>query len=147
MNPKYRRLIIILLIIMTLSLATKLILMALEENIVYFFTPNEIKMKYGNKANIQNKIRIGGLVLENSVIEKDGINVFNITDRSHQIEVLFDGLLPDLFREGQGIVVEGVLQNNKLVASQVLAKHDENYMPPEVTDALIKNGVWQGEKK
>jgi cytochrome c-type biogenesis protein CcmE len=146
MNPKYRRLTIIIFIIMTLGLATKLILMALEENIVYFFTPNEIKMKFGNKANIQNKIRIGGLVLENSVIEKDGINVFNITDRSHQIEVLFDGLLPDLFREGQGIVVEGVLQNNKLVASQVLAKHDENYMPPEVTDALIKNGVWQGEK-
>ena len=123
MNPKFRRLIIIIFIILTLGLATKLIFMALEENIVYFFTPNEIKMKYGNKANIQNKIRIGGLVLENSVIEKDGINVFNITDRSHQIEVLFDGLLPDLFREGQGIVVEGVLQNNKLVASQVLAKH------------------------
>ena len=57
------------------------------------------------------------------------------------------GLLPDLFREGQGIVVEGIFQNNKLIASQVLAKHDENYMPPEVADALIKNGVWQGEKK
>ena len=131
---------------MTLGLATKLILMALEENIIYFFTPNEIKMKYGNKANIQNTIRVGGLVLENSVIEKDGITKFNITDRSHEIEVLFDGLLPDLFREGQGIVVEGVFQNNKLIASQVLAKHDENYMPPEVADALIKNGVWQGEK-
>ena len=121
---------------MTLGLATKLILMALEENIVYFFTPNEIKMKYGNKANIHNKIRVGGLVLENSVIEKDGITKFNITDRSHEIEVLFDGLLPDLFREGQGIVVEGVFQNNKLIASQVLAKHDENYMPPEVSAAL-----------
>ena len=80
---------------MTLGLATKLILMALEENIIYFFTPNEIKMKYGNKQNIQNKIRVGGLVLENSVIEKDGITKFNITDRSHKIEVLFDGLLPD----------------------------------------------------
>ena len=132
---------------MTLGLATKLILMALEENIIYFFTPNEIKMKYGNKANIQNTIRVGGLVLENSVIEKDGITKFNITDRSYKIEVLFDGLLPDLFREGQGIVVEGIFQNNKLIASQVLAKHDENYMPPEVADALIKNGVWQGEKK
>jgi cytochrome c-type biogenesis protein CcmE len=147
MNPKYRRLLIIIFIIMTLGLATKLILMALEENIIYFFTPNEIKMKYGNKANIQNTIRVGGLVLENSVIEKDGTIKFNITDRSHKIEVLFDGLLPDLFREGQGIVVEGIFQNNKLIASQVLAKHDENYMPPEVADALIKNGVWQGEKK
>ena len=147
MNPKYRRLLIIIFIIMTLGLATKLILMALEENIIYFFTPNEIKMKYGNKANIQNTIRVGGLVLENSVIEKNGITKFNITDRSYKIEVLFDGLLPDLFREGQGIVVEGIFQNNKLIASQVLAKHDENYMPPEVADALIKNGVWQGEKK
>ena len=147
MNPKYRRLLIIIFIIMTLGLATKLILMALEENIIYFFTPNEIKMKYGNKANIQNTIRVGGLVLENSVIEKDGITKFNITDRNHKIEVLFDGLLPDLFREGQGIVVEGMFQNNKLIANQVLAKHDENYMPPEVADALIKSGVWQGEKK
>ena len=147
MNPKYRRLLIIIFIIMTLGLATKLILMALEENIIYFFTPNEIKMKYGNRANIQNTIRVGGLVLENSVIEKDGITKFKITDRSDKLEVLFDGLLPDLFREGQGIVVEGIFQNNKLIANQVLAKHDENYMPPEVADALIKNGVWQGEKK
>ena len=147
MNPKYRRLIIIIFIIITLGLATKLILMALEENIIYFFTPNEIKKKYGNKANIQNKIRVGGLVLENSVTKKGGTTIFNITDRSHQIEVLFDGLLPDLFREGQGIVVEGKFQNNKFIANQVLAKHDENYMPPEVADALIKSGVWQGEKK
>ena len=78
---------------------------------------------------------------------KDGITKFDITDRNHQIEVLFDGPLPDLFREGQGIVVEGMFRNNKLIASEVLAKHDENYMPPEVADALIKNGVWQGEKK
>ena len=147
MNPKYRRLIIIIFIIITLGLATKLILMALEENIIYFFTPNEIKKKYGNNANIQNKIRVGGLVLENSVIKKGETTIFNITDRSHQIEVLFDGLLPDLFREGQGIVVEGKFQNNKFIANQVLAKHDENYMPPEVADALIKSGVWQGEKK
>jgi cytochrome c-type biogenesis protein CcmE len=147
MNPKYRRLIIIIFIITSLGLATKLILMALEENIIYFFTPNEFKKKYGNKANIQNKIRVGGLVLENSVIKKGGTTIFDITDRSHQIEVLFDGLLPDLFREGQGIVVEGKFQNNKFIASQVLAKHDENYMPPEVADALIKSGVWQGEKK
>ena len=90
---------------------------------------------------------MGGLVLENSVIKKDGITKFDITDRNHQIEVLFDGPLPDLFREGQGIVVEGMFRNNKLIASEVLAKHDENYMPPEVADALIKNGVWQGEKK
>ena len=93
MNPKYRRLIIIVFITLTLGLATKLILMALEENIIYFFTPNEIKVKYENKQDIKNKIRVGGLVLENSVIKKDGITKFDITDRSHQIEVLFDGPL------------------------------------------------------
>ena len=146
MNPKYRRLIIIVFITLTLGLATKLILMALEENIIYFFTPNEIKVKYENKQDIEKKIRVGGLVLENSVIKKNGTTKFGITDISHQIEVLFDGPLPDLFREGQGIVVEGMFRNNKLIASEVLAKHDENYMPPEVADALIKNGVWQGEK-
>ena len=144
MNPKYRRLIIIVFITLTLGLATKLILMALEENIIYFFTPNEIKVKYENKQDIEKKIRVGGLVLENSVIKKDGTTKFNITDRSHQIEVLFDGLLPDLFREGQGIVATGSVFNsckgltckNTFLATEVLAKHDENYMPPEVAEAL-----------
>ena len=147
MNPKYKRLIILILILNILGLATKLVLMALNENIIYFYTPNELKKKYGNVKNIDNKIRIGGLVLEDSVIIDKNTSIFEITDKKDVIKVFFKGQLPDLFREGQGIVAEGILKDNKLIASQVLAKHDENYMPPEVADALIKNGVWKGEEK
>ena len=147
MNPKYKRLLILFLILSILGVATKLVLMALEENIIYFYTPNELKKKYGNVKNIENKIRIGGLVLEDSVVINKNVSMFEITDKKDNIKVFFKGQLPDLFREGQGIVAEGVLKDNKLIANQVLAKHDENYMPPEVADALIKSGVWQGEKK
>ena len=147
MNPKYKRLLILFLILSILGVATKLVLMALEENIIYFYTPNELKKKYGYVKNIDNKIRIGGLVLENSVVINKNESIFEITDKKDNIKVFFKGQLPDLFREGQGIVAEGVLKDNKLIANQVLAKHDENYMPPEVADALIKSGVWQGEKK
>ena len=147
MNPKYKRLIILILILSILGLATKLVLMALKENIIYFYTPNELKKKYGNVKNIDNKIRLGGLVLEDSVIIDKNTSIFEITDKKDVIKVFFKGQLPDLFREGQGIVAEGILKDNTLIASQVLAKHDETYMPPEVADALIKNGVWNGEEK
>ena len=147
MNPKYKRLIILILILSIFGLATKLVLMALKENIIYFYTPNELKKKYGSIKNINNKIRIGGLVLKNSLVIDDNVSFFEITDKKDKIKVYFKGQLPDLFREGQGIVAEGILQDNKLIASQVLAKHDENYMPPEVADALIRNGVWKGEEK
>ena len=147
MNPKYKRLLILFLILSILGVATKLVLMALEENIIYFYTPNELKKKYGNVKNIENKIRIGGLVLEDSVVINKNESIFEITDKKDNIKIFFKGQLPDLFREGQGIVAEGILKDNKLIANQVLAKHDENYMPPEVADSLIKSGVWQGEKK
>ena len=147
MNPKYKRLLFLILILSILGLSTKLVLMALKENIIYFYTPNELKNKYGNIKNINNKIRIGGLVLKNSLVIDNNVSIFEITDKKDKIKVYFKGQLPDLFREGQGIVAEGILQDNKLIASQVLAKHDENYMPPEVADALIRNGVWKGEEK
>ena len=147
MKPKYKRLLILFLILSILGLATKLVLMALEENIIYFYTPNELKKKYGNVKNIDNKIRIGGLVLENSVVINKNESIFEITDKKDNIKVFFKGQLPALFREGLGIVAEGILKDNKLIANPVLAQHDENYMPPEVADALIKSGVWQGEKK
>ena len=145
MNAKYRRLFITIIIILTLGLATKLILMALEDNIVYFYTPNDLIEKFGDTKNIQNKIRIGGLVLESSIKKEGGKTIFMITDRKKEVKVVFKGPLPDLFREGQGIVAEGVFQNNNFIASEVLAKHDENYMPPEVADALKKNNVWKGK--
>ena len=145
MNAKYRRLFITIIIILTLGIATKLILMALEDNIVYFYTPNDLIEKFGDTNNIQNKIRIGGLVLENSIKKEGKKTIFMITDRKKEVKVVFKGPLPDLFREGQGIVAEGVFQNNNFIASEVLAKHDENYMPPEVADALKKNNVWKGD--
>ena len=146
MNPKYRRLFIIILIVFTIALATQLVLIALRDNIIYFFTPNELKIKYGDNENIKRKIRVGGLVLENSVVKNNDIVNFTITDKKNEILVVFNGQLPDLFREGQGIVAEGIFKENKLIATQVLAKHDENYMPPEVADALKKNGAWKGGK-
>lgn len=136
MNPKYRRLFIIILIIFTIALATQLVLIALRDNIIYFFTPNELKIKYGDNENIKRKIRVGGLVLENSVVKNNDIVNFTITDKKNEILVVFNGQLPDLFREGQGIVAEGNFKDNKLIATQVLAKHDENYMPPEVAKLL-----------
>ena len=145
MNAKYRRLFITIIIILTLGLATKLILMALEDNIVYFYTPNDLIEKFGDTKNIQNKIRIGGLVLESSINKEGEKTIFMITDRKEEVKVVFKGPLPDLFREGQGIVAEGMFQNNNFIASEVLAKHDENYMPPEVADALKKNNVWKGD--
>ena len=145
MNAKYRRLFITVIIVLTLGLATKLILMALEDNIVYFYTPNDLIEKFGNTQNIQNKIRIGGLVLESSIKKEGEKTIFIITDRKKEVKVVFKGPLPDLFREGQGIVAEGMFQNNNFIASEVLAKHDENYMPPEVADALKKNNVWKGD--
>ena len=145
MNAKYRRLFITIIIILTLGLATKLILMALEDNIVYFYSPNDLIEKFGNTQIIQNKIRIGGLVLESSIKKEGEKTIFIITDRKKEVNVVFDGPLPDLFREGQGIVAEGMFKNNNFIASEVLAKHDENYMPPEVADALKKNNVWKGE--
>ena len=144
MNAKYRRLFITIIIVLILGLATKLILMALEDNIVYFYTPNDLIEKFGDTKNIQNKIRIGGLVLENSIKKEGEKTIFMITDRKKEVKVVFKGPLPDLFREGQGIVAEGMFQNNNFIASEVLAKHDENYMPPEVADALKKNNVWKG---
>ena len=145
MNAKYRRLFITIIVILTLGLATKLILMALEDNIVYFYTPNDLIEKFGDTKNIQNKIRIGGLVLESSIKKEGEKTIFIITDRKNEVNVVFYGPLPDLFREGQGIVAEGMFQNNNFIASEVLAKHDENYMPPEVADALKKNNVWKGD--
>ena len=145
MNAKYRRLFITIIIILTLGLATRLILMALEDNIVYFYTPNDLIEKFGDTKNIQNKIRIGGLFLESSIKKEGEKTIFIITDRKKEVRVVFDGPLPDLFREGQGIVAEGMFQNNNFIASEVLAKHDENYMPPEVADALKKNNVWKGD--
>ena len=114
------------------------ILRSLEENIVYFFSPTEIY----NKANISfdKKIRIGGLVKKNSVSKKDTSINFIITDLKKEIVVSYNGIVPNLFSEGKGVVAEGKLKDKKyFIADKILAKHDENYMPPEVSKALEKS--------
>ena len=114
------------------------LLRSLEENVVYFFSPTEIY----NKENISfnTKIRVGGLVKKDSIIKKkDSIN-FIITDLKNEIIVSFKGSIPNLFSEGKGVVAEGKLQDKKyFIANEILAKHDENYMPPEVKEALEKS--------
>ena len=117
------------------SIAIFLILKSLEDNVVYFFSPTEIY----NKSNIslKKKIRIGGLVKEGSIKQKEkGLN-FVITDLKNEIIVSFVGITPNLFSEGKGVIAEGKLRDKKyFIANKILAKHDENYMPPEVSKAL-----------
>ena len=120
------------------ALVIFVILRSLEENVVYFFSPTEIY----NKANISvdKQIRIGGLVKKNSVSKNDISINFIITDLKKEIVVSYNGIVPNLFSEGKGVVAEGKLKDKKyFVADKILAKHDENYMPPEVSRALEKS--------
>jgi cytochrome c-type biogenesis protein CcmE len=143
MKRKYKRLSFVGLGVLILSAAASLILFALEDNIVFFLSPTEITDKFlKNKITAQQRLRVGGLVEKGSVT-KGVINRFKVTDLNKSIFVEFNGLLPDLFREGQGIVAEGRYDNAVFIASEVLAKHDETYMPPEVAEALKKSGKWK----
>ena len=120
------------------ALVIFVILRSLEENVVYFFSPTEIY----NKANISfdKQIRIGGLVKKNSVSKNETSTNFIITDLKKEIVVSYNGIVPNLFSEGKGVVAEGKLKDKKyFVADKILAKHDENYMPPEVSKALEKS--------
>ena len=120
------------------ALVIFVILRSLEENVVYFFSPTEIY----NKANItfDKKIRIGGLVKKNSVSKNNTSVNFIITDFKKEISVSYNGIVPNLFSEGKGVVAEGKLKDKKyFIADKILAKHDENYMPPEVSKALGKS--------
>ena len=141
MKRKHKRLTFVLIALFLLGSSTALILAAFEDNIVFFFSPTEIKDK--NPAPNQ-RLRIGGLVKAGSVKKSDGgVITFAITDTAKTIKVRYKGILPDLFREGQGIVAEGHFNGRLFRADEVLAKHDENYMPPEVADALKKSGNWK----
>ncbi len=123
--------------------AVLLVMSALRDKIVFFYSPTEIITE--RKAAPGQRIRLGGLVKEGSLV-KDGSKVsFVVTDTAKEITVSYEGILPDLFREGQGIVSEGALSPDGVFAADtVLAKHDENYMPKEVAESLKKQGVWQG---
>jgi cytochrome c-type biogenesis protein CcmE len=144
MTRRQRRTVFISAGMAVLGLAAFLVLSALQDSIVFFYSPSDIEAK-----NIEpgRRIRIGGLVTQGSVQKSGGTNVsFDISDGARTIKVSYHGLLPDLFREGQGIVAEGRLESlGQLRADTVLAKHDEKYMPPEVAESLKKTGVWRGD--
>lgn len=145
MTRKGKRLTLIAAAMAVLGLAAGLMLFALRDNIVFFYTPSELAKK---QVAAGARLRIGGLVKEGSVVRNGQDVSFTITDKTSDLAVSYTGLLPDLFREGQGVVADGVLQQGGgFRADSVLAKHDERYMPRDVADALKKQGVWQGEKK
>ncbi len=145
MTRKKRRLVLIGMALCLMGAAAGLALFALREQIVFFYTPSDIVQKMPRPGV---HLRIGGLVKEGSLERLAGSSVrFTVTDRTHDVPLFYTGLLPDLLREGQGVVAEGILEpSGQFRADNVLAKHDEKYMPRDVADALKKQGVWQGEQ-
>ena len=143
MSPKAQRSIAIFSIILVFTITTFLVLNALKDNIVFFYSPTETIENFKYQEN-QNKIRIGGLVVKNSLYQNNSIIKFEVTDQKNKVNVTYKGILPDLFREGQGVVIEGYFKKGSLQATEILAKHDENYMPKEVADILKKEGNWKG---
>ena len=146
MTRKRRRLYLVLLGMLTLGAAAALVLAAFEDSIVFFYSPTDIATKNPPQ---DRRLRIGGIVVEDSLTKRqDGITFdFRVTDFENTMSVAFKGILPDLFREGQGVVAEGMLGADGVFrADEVLAKHDETYMPAEVAEALKKSGRWKGAK-
>ena len=131
------RVLFISLLLISIALSIFLILKSLEENVVYFFSPTEIR----NLTEFEEKkIRVGGMVKNNSIIIQSENTNFIITDFKNEINVSYSGAVPNLFQEGKGVVAEGFLKDKSfLIAEKILAKHDENYMPPEVKEALGEN--------
>jgi cytochrome c-type biogenesis protein CcmE len=146
MTRKQRRAVLIGTCLAVLGVAVGLVLFALRDSIVFFYTPSEIAEKH---LETGQRFRLGGLVENGSVKRGEGTTVgFVITDKRSTLPVTFTGVLPDLFREGQGVVAEGVLNSHGVFhADSVLAKHDENYMPPEVAKKLKEQGVWRGDEQ
>ena len=147
MTRKQKRLAIITGGVGVIAVAVLLVLFALQDQIVYFYSPTDVAEK---NVGPGTRIRLGGLVEDESVIRGEGTLVsFAVTDTANRVDVRYNGILPDLFREGQGVVVEGAFgdSGSLFVADTVLAKHDENYMPREVADSLKDMGVWQGNEE
>ena len=145
MKPRHKRFALIIGALAVIGTAAALVLNAFEENLVFFFTPSQV---VSGEAPKGRAFRIGGMVKEGSV-QRDGVNVrFVVTDTANDVPVTYTGILPDLFREGKGVVAQGKLDDSGkgFTASEVLAKHDENYMPPEAQHALDKAAVEKASK-
>jgi cytochrome c-type biogenesis protein CcmE len=134
MKPRHKRFVLIAGSLAVLGVATALILSAFRQNLVFFFSPSDI---VAHKAPAERTFRVGGMV-ESGSVKRDGVQVrFVVTDTAHTVPVVYQGILPDLFREGKGVVAQGKLGSDGVFrASEVLAKHDENYMPPDAAHAL-----------
>ena len=147
MTHKYKRLNILLVFMLAIASTIFFVLKALEEKIVFFYSPTEII----DKEISNNKlIRVGGLVVDESIVyDESGLEVFfTISDTKNILKISYKGILPDLFREGQGTVIEGLIENQKTVkAVKVYAKHDENYMPASIKKELEKNNQWKKDYK
>lgn len=140
-SRKKKRLAIVVAGLAALGAATAMVLAAFRDNLVFFYSPSELAAR---PSLADGRIRIGGLVENQSLAHEDGRRVtFRVTDGKTDVDVSYDGILPDLFREGQGVVAEGRITDGVFVANTILAKHDEKYMPPEVAAALKKSGHWQ----
>ena len=141
MTRKKRRAVLISTSVLILSVAVLLVLVALRDTVVFFLTPSEVSAK---AIPAGREFRLGGLVSPGSVRRREGTGIiFSVTDKKKTIEVRYQGILPDLFREGQGVVAYGKLDSSgRFIATNVLAKHDETYMPPEVAKALKEQGLW-----
>ncbi len=140
MSPiRKKRLAQITLLLSAVAIALFLLLQAFNENMSFYFSTSDVVQ---GKAPTERNFRMGGLVLNGSVQRAtDSLKVsFRLTDMAQEVPVVYEGILPDLFREGQGVIVTGRMQGNRFIAEEVLAKHDENYMPPEVADSLKKAG-------
>lgn len=146
MTRKQRRAILIGTCLGVLALAVGLVLMALRDSIVFFYTPSEVAEKH---LDTGQRFRLGGLVENGTLKRGEGTTVsFVVTDKRATLPVTYTGVLPDLFREGQGVVAEGMLTSEGVFhADSVLAKHDEKYMPPEVAKKLKEQGVWRGDEQ
>ena len=144
MTPKRRRLWLLVSSLGVLCVAAALVLTALNDNIVFFYSPSQLAEK---KPAPDRRFRLGGLVEPGSV-KNEGAEVrFKVTDLKQSVSVVYRGILPDLFREGQGVIAEGSLgADGVFTAREVLAKHDENYMPPEVAKAIKEAGQWRDKK-
>ncbi|MEK1890335.1 MAG: cytochrome c maturation protein CcmE [Phyllobacterium sp.] len=146
MTRKQKRLSVIGGGLLVLTVAAALVLFALQQKIAFFRMPSDIQ---ATDMQSESRFRLGGLVEKGTVVRGEGTKVsFAVTDHIKSVPVTYDGILPDLFREDQGVVIEGrFTPGGAFVADSVLAKHDENYMPKEVADSLKAKGVWQGENK
>jgi cytochrome c-type biogenesis protein CcmE len=141
MKPKHQRLIFIGVSVVFVCVATLLALQAFRNNVIFFYSPSEL---VDQEIEPAQKIRIGGLVETGSLSHKNELTHFTVTDGKSHIDVTYKGMLPGLFREGQGVVAEGHMRGNAFIAERVLTKHDEYYMPKDVVDALKKSGRWTG---